>query len=164
MLLFCTKKRIKMKKIMFVCHGNICRSPMAEFVFLDMIKKRGLTLQITAESRATSTEEIGNDIHRGTKAILTKYSIPFACREARQLTRADYAKYDLFVGMDSANIRNMLRIFGSDPEGKVVKLLDLADRHGDVADPWYTGNFEATYRDVIEGCNALMDLLSTNQI
>ena len=163
-LLFCTKKRIKMKKIMFVCHGNICRSPMAEFVFLDMIKKRGLTSQITAESRATSTEEIGNDVHRGTKAILTKYSIPFARREARQLTRADYAKYDLFVGMDSANIRNMLRIFGSDPEGKVVKLLDLADRHGDVADPWYTGNFEATYRDVTEGCNALMDLLSTNQI
>lgn len=142
---------------MFVCHGNICRSPMAEYVFLDMIKKRGLTSQITAESSATSTEEIGNDIHRGTKAILTKYNIPFARREARQLSRADYEEYDLFVGMDSANIRNMLRIFGSDPDGKLIKLLDLTARPGDVADPWYTGNFEATYRDVTEGCSALID-------
>lgn len=144
---------------MFVCHGNICRSPMAEFVFLDMIKRRGLSDRITAASSATSTEEIGNDTHRGTKAILTKYGIPFSHREATQLTRQDYAKYDLFVGMDSYNIRNMLRIFGSDPDGKVVKLLDLTDRGGDVADPWYTGNFEATYRDVTEGCKALVDRL-----
>ena len=148
-----------MIKIMFVCHGNICRSPMAEFVFLDMIKRRGLSDRITAASSATSTEEIGNDTHRGTKAILTKYGIPFSHREATQLTRQDYAKYDLFVGMDSYNIRNMLRIFGSDPDGKVVKLLDLTDRGGDVADPWYTGNFEATYRDVTEGCKALVDRL-----
>ena len=145
-----------MKKIMFVCHGNICRSPMAEFVFLDMVRSRGLSDVLTAQSAATSTEEIGNDVHRGTKAILTKYNIPFNRREATQLTRADYGKYDLFVGMDSANIRNMHRIFGSDPEGKIVKLLDLADRGGDVADPWYTGNFEATYRDVTEGCEALI--------
>ena len=148
-----------MKKIMFVCHGNICRSPMAEFVLLDMIKKRGLTEKITVASSATSTEEIGNDTHRSTKAILTKYGIPFSRREATQLTRADYAKYDLFVGMDSANIRNMHRIFGSDPDGKVVKLLDLTDRGGDVADPWYTGNFEATYRDVTDGCEALLALI-----
>ena len=129
---------------------------MAEFVFLDMVRSRGLSDVLTAQSAATSTEEIGNDVHRGTKAILTKYNIPFNRREATQLTRADYDKYDLFVGMDSANIRNMHRIFGSDPEGKIVKLLDLADRGGDVADPWYTGNFEATYRDVTEGCEALI--------
>ena len=145
-----------MKKIMFVCHGNICRSPMAEFVFLDMVRSRGLSDVLTAQSAATSTEEIGNDVHRGTKAILTKYNIPFNRREATQLTRADYDKYDLFVGMDSANIRNMHRIFGSDPDGKILKLLDLTDRGGDVADPWYTGNFEATYRDVTEGCEALI--------
>ena len=145
-----------MKKIMFVCHGIICRSPMAEFVFLDMVRSRGLSDVLTAQSAATSTEEIGNDVHRGTKAILTKYNIPFNRREATQLTRADYGKYDLFVGMDSANIRNMHRIFGSDPDGKIVKLLDLTDRGGDVADPWYTGNFEATYRDVTEGCEALI--------
>ena len=145
---------------MFVCHGNICRSPMAEFVFLDMIKRRGLSDKITAVSSATSTEEIGNDVHRGTKVILTKYGIPFSRRAATQLTRADYSKYDLFVGMDSYNIRNMLRIFGSDPEGKVVKLLDLTDRGGDVADPWYTGNFEVTYRDVCDGCEALINRLT----
>ena len=148
-----------MIKIMFVCHGNICRSPMAEFVFLDMIKKRGLSSKITTESSATSTEEIGNDIHYGTKRILDKYGISYHRREATQLARSDYGKYDLFVGMDSANIRNMLRIFGSDPEGKVIKLLDLTDRGGDVADPWYTGDFEATYRDVIDGCDALIDKL-----
>lgn len=148
-----------MKKIMFVCHGNICRSPMAEYLFLDMVKKRNLDSLITAASSATSTEEIGNDIHRGTKAILTKYGIPFRRREATQLARSDYDKYDLFVGMDSANIRNLHRIFGSDPDGKIVKLLDFTDRGGDVADPWYTGNFEATYRDVTEGCEALLNHL-----
>ena len=153
-----------MIKLMFVCHGNICRSPMAEYVFLDMIKKRGLSNRITAVSSATSTEEIGNDIHYGTKRILDKYAIPYRRREATQLTRSDYNRYDLFVGMDSANIRNMLRIFGSDPDSKVVKLLDLTDRHGDVADPWYTGNFEDTYRDVTLGCEALIDRLSESII
>ena len=152
-----------MFKIMFVCHGNICRSPMAEFVFLDMIKQRGLLDRITAMSSATSTEEIGNDIHHGTRRILDKYGIHYRHREAVQLTRADYEKYDLFVGMDSANIRNMLRIFGSDPDGKVVRLLDLTDHPGDVADPWYTGNFEITYRDVTCGCEALIDFLLNNK-
>ena len=151
-----------MIKIMFVCHGNICRSPMAEFVFLDMIKKRGLSDKLTVMSSATSTEEIGNDIHRGTKRILDKYGIPYRRREAVQLTRSDYEKYDLFVGMDSYNIRNMLRIFGSDPDNKVIKLLDLTDRGGDVADPWYTGNFEATYRDVCEGCEMLIAKYENN--
>ena len=145
-----------MKKIMFVCHGNICRSPMAEFVFLDMLKNRGLSDKITALSSATSTEEIGNDVHRGTKAILTKYNIPFKHREAVQLTRSDYDKYDLFVGMDSANIRNMHRIFGADPNGKIVRLLDLADEPRDVADPWYTDDFDETYNDIMVGCKALL--------
>ena len=153
-----------MKKIMFVCHGNICRSPMAEFVLVDMLKKHKPYLDASVSSCATSTEEIGNDVHRGTKAILNKYGIPYHRREAVQLTRSDYQKYDLFVGMDSANIRNMLRIFGSDPEEKVIKLLELTDRGGDVADPWYTGNFEATYRDVCEGCQALIKLLDKKSI
>ena len=146
-----------MIKIMFVCHGNICRSPMAEFVFLDMIKKRGLSNRILAASSATSTEEIGNDIHHGTRRILDKYGIEYRHREATQLTRWDYDKYDLFVGMDSYNIRNMLRIFGQDPDSKVIKLLDLTDRGGDVADPWYTGDFETTYRAICKGCEALIN-------
>ena len=145
-----------MIKIMFVCHGNICRSPMAEFVMSDMLKKRRLDSEITVASSATSTEEIGNDIHYGTRRILDKYSVPYTRREAVQLTRLDYGKYDYFVGMDSANIRNMHRIFGSDPEGKIIRLLDITDAKRDVADPWYTGNFEATYRDVTEGCEALI--------
>ena len=148
-----------MIKIMFVCHGNICRSPMAEFVMRDMLKKRRLDSEITVASSATSTEEIGNDIHYGTRRILDKYSVPCASREAVQLTRADYEKYDFFVGMDSANIRNMHRIFGSDPEGKIIRLLDLTDEKRDVADPWYTGNFEATYRDVTLGSEALIEHL-----
>ena len=130
---------------------------MAEFVFLDMIKQHGLSDRITAASSATSTEEIGNDIHYGTRRILDKYGISYHRREAAQLSRSDYGKYDLFVGMDQANIRNMLRIFGADPDGKVVRLLDLTDRPGDVADPWYTGNFEVTYRDVCYGCRALLE-------
>jgi protein-tyrosine phosphatase len=132
---------------------------MAEFVMRDMVKKCGLDSEFYIASSATSTEEIGNDIHRGTRAILTKYSIPFAPRRAVQLTRADYAKYDLFVGMDTANIRNMHRLFGTDPDEKITKLLDFTPRGGDVADPWYTGNFEETYRDVTAGCKALLDKL-----
>ena len=129
---------------------------MAEFLLRDMLKKRGLDDRITVASSATSTEEIGNDIHYGTRRILDKYYIPYTRREAVQLTRSDYGKYDFFVGMDSANIRNMHRIFGSDPEEKIIRLLDLTDAKRDVADPWYTGNFEATYRDVTEGCEALI--------
>ena len=146
-----------MIRIMFVCHGNICRSPMAEFVLKDMLRKRGLDNKISVASSATSTEEIGNDIHRGTRSILEKYSIPYSRREATQLVRSDYGEYDYFIGMDSANLRNMHRIFGSDPEHKITKLLDLTARAGDVADPWYTGNFEATYRDVTKGCEALIE-------
>ena len=148
-----------MKKIMFVCHGNICRSPMAEFVFKKMVADAGLSAEFIIASSATSTEEIGNDIHYGTRKMLDKYGIPYKRREAVQITRSDYEKYDLFVGMDSANIRNLGRIFGADPENKIKKLLDFTAR-GDVADPWYTGNFEETYRDVTDGCRALLDKLS----
>ena len=137
---------------------------MAEFIMKKLVCDLGLSDDFVIESSATSTEEIGNDIHYGTKRILDKYAIPYRRREATQLTRSDYNRYDLFVGMDSANIRNMLRIFGSDPDSKVVKLLDLTDRHGDVADPWYTGNFEDTYRDVTLGCEALIDRLSESII
>jgi protein-tyrosine phosphatase len=133
---------------------------MAEFVMKDMVSNRGLSDRISVCSSATSTEEIGNGIHYGTRKILEKYSIPHRARQAVQLTRADYGKYDLIIGMDSANMRNMLRIFGHDPEGKVTRLMDFTDRHTDVADPWYTGDFEATYRDVTEGCEALLRRLS----
>ena len=148
-----------MKRIMFVCHGNICRSPMAEFVMRDMVKKRGLESEFVIASSATSTEEIGNDIHRGTRATLTKYNVPFSPREAVQITRADYQKYDLFICMDSANIRNLGGIFGADSENKIKKLLDFTSRGGDVADPWYTGNFEKTWRDINDGCGALLEKL-----
>ena len=149
-----------MKKIMFVCHGNICRSPMAEFVFKKMVADAGLSAEFIIASSATSTEEIGNDIHYGTRKMLDKYGIPYKRREAVQITRSDYDKYNFFIGMDSANIRNLGRIFGADPENKIKKLLDYTSHPGDVADPWYTGNFEETYRDVTDGCRALLDKLS----
>ena len=148
-----------MKKIMFVCHGNICRSPMAEFVFRELVKERGLSAELEAASSATSTEEIGNSVYPPARRELMKHGIDPSGKVAVQLERRDYGKYDLFVGMDSANIRNMHRIFGADPDGKIIKLLDLVGG-GDVADPWYTGNFELTYRDVLRGCTELLNRLS----
>ena len=153
-----------MYKIMFVCHGNICRSPMAEFVMKKLISDRGLDGKISVFSSATSTEEIGNDIHPGTRRTLDKYGVKYTRREAVQLERRDYEKYDLFVGMDTANIRNMHRIFGADRENKVVKLLDFTSRGGDVADPWYTGNFEETWRDISDGCKALLEKLEDEKV
>jgi len=138
-------------KILFVCHGNICRSPMAEFVMKDMVKKAGLEAQFEIASAATSTEEIGNPVHWGTREKLAKVGISCKGKTARQMTKRDYAEYDLLIGMDRANIRNMLRIAGGDHEGKIRMLLDR-----EVADPWYTGNFEVTYADVVEGCTALL--------
>ena len=152
-----------MKKIMFVCHGNICRSPMAEFVMKKMVADRGLENQFVICSSATSTEEIGNDIHPSTRRALDKNGVPYSRREAVQLDRRDYEKYDLFIGMDSANVRNMHRIFGSDPDGKIKKLLDYTNRPGDVADPWYTGDFSATWRDVNEGCEGLISIIKRNE-
>ena len=134
---------------------------MAEFVLKKMAADKSLFGEFIIESSATSTEEIGNDIHRGTRAILTKYSIPFTPRRAVQLTRADYEKYDLFVGMDTANIRNMHRLFGADPDSKITKLLDFTPRGGDVADPWYSNRFDIASRDIYEGCEALLEYLTT---
>ncbi|MBQ4087522.1 MAG: low molecular weight phosphotyrosine protein phosphatase [Clostridia bacterium] len=145
-----------MIKIMFVCHGNICRSPMAEFVMRDMIEKDGLSSQITVASSATSREEIGNDIHHGTRKILEKHHIPFARRQAVQITRADYDSYDYIIAMDAWNARNLSRIIGEDTLHKVSLLMDFAGG-GEVADPWYTGDFDVTYRDVSAGCLGLIN-------
>lgn len=147
-----------MYKILFVCHGNICRSPMAEFIFLDMLKKRGIT-SVEAASAATSTEEIGNGVHYGTAAILRRLGIDYSAKRARQMTRSDCEKYDLLIGMDSANIRNITRFSGGSYDRKIHRLLDFSDRPRDIADPWYTGEFETTYRDVCEGCEGLLDWL-----
>ncbi len=146
-------------KVLFICHGNICRSPLAEFIFKDLVAKEGMASRFYIASAATSTEEIGNDVHRGSKAIMQKYHIPFGVRAARQITKKDYEEYDYLIGMDTANIRNMQRNFGGDPDGKVYKLMSFAGSGRDVADPWYTGDFETTYRDVLEGCTALLEQL-----
>ena len=152
-----------MTKIMFVCHGNICRSPMAEFIFKNLIRERGIEDQFEVASSATSTEEIyngrGNPVYPPAKAELHKHGISCEGKRAVQLTSFDYDKYDLFVGMDSANIRNMNRILLGDPENKIRKLMDYTDRGGDVADPWYTRNFDVTYRDVLDGCTGLLEAL-----
>lgn len=148
-----------MKRILFVCHGNICRSPMAEFVMKDMAKKESMDLYI--ESCATSTEELGNPVHPGTRRKLSEVGISALGKTARQMTKSDYENFDYIIGMDSANIRNILQITGGDPEGKVSKLLSFAELERDVADPWYTGDFDATYRDVATGCKALLEKLRT---
>ena len=131
---------------------------MAEFVFLDMLKKRGIT-EVTAQSAATSTEEIGNPVHYGTAAVLRRLGIDYSGKRARQMTRADAENYDLLIGMDGANIRNMTRIAGEKYTSKIRLLLDFTDRPGAIADPWYTGEFETTYRDVRDGCEGLIDWL-----
>ena len=144
-----------MKKILFVCHGNICRSPMAEYVMKYLVEQAQLTDQFLIESAATSTEEIGNPVYPPARRKLAEHGISCNGHAARQMTRADYSRYDLLIGMDSANLRNMTRIAGGDPEGKIRPL--LYDK--DVADPWYTGNFEATWQDVLRGCQALLEEL-----
>lgn len=152
-----------MKKIMFVCHGNICRSPMAEFIFKDMLKKEGIESEFYVASSATSTEEIwggiGNPVYPPAKAELKKHGILCDGKRAVQLKKSDYDKYDMFIAMDSNNIRNIGRIFGSDPDSKVHKMMDFTDRKGDVADPWYTGNFDITYSDIYDGCVGLLGFL-----
>ncbi len=150
-----------MKRIMFVCHGNICRSPMAEFIMKDMVKRRGIAADFVIVSSATSTEEIwngvGNPVYPPAREELLSMGISCEGKRAVQLRKSDYDKYDLFVGMDSMNIRNMYRILGNDPQGKIHKLMDFTGKGGDVADPWYTGNFDVTRRNVCEGCEALLD-------
>lgn len=140
---------------------KVCRSPMAEFVFKDMVRQRGIADQFYIASAATSTEEIGNPVHPGTRRKLSEVGISCAGKHAVQLKKSDYDKYDFLLGMESWNIRNMMRILRSDPEGKVKLLLDFSDRPRDIADPWYTGNFEVTYRDVVEGCEAFLRYLKT---
>ncbi len=145
-----------MHRIVFICHGNICRSPMAEFVLKDMVKKRGIADDFFIESRATSTEEIGNPVHHGTQRKLSQFGISTAGKTAVQLRKSDYEKYDLLICMDSWNVRNTMRIIGSDKDSKVAKLLSFAGDGGDIADPWYTGNFDETYDDVLRGCEGLL--------
>ena len=148
-----------MKKIMFVCHGNICRSPMAEFIFKDMLVKKGIQNDFFVASSATSTEEIGNPVYPPAKAELAKHGISCEGKRAVQIKKSDYDKYDLFVVMDGNNIRNISRIFGDDPECKVHKLMDYTGRGGDVADPWYSYRFDVAYQDIYEGCEALLKTL-----
>ncbi len=152
-----------MTRILFVCHGNICRSPMAEYVMKDLVARACYSDQFYIASAATSTEEIGNHIHHGTRRKMYEVGIPTDNRVAVQMKKSDYDKYDYLIGMDSWNRKNILRILGSDPEGKVSLLLEHAGRDGDIADPWYTGNFDETYRDVKEGCEALLREIMKNK-
>lgn len=148
-----------MIKVLFVCHGNICRSTMAEFLMKDMVRKAGREADFHIESAATSREEIGNDIHRGTKAKLREAGVPFTRHEARQVTKADYENFDYLIVMDEENIRGLFRIIDGDPEHKVCKLLEFAGKDRDIADPWYTGNFDDTYEDIMEGLTAFLKKL-----
>ncbi len=150
-----------MIRIMFVCHGNICRSPMAEFIFKKLAAERGMSDSFFVSSSATSTEEIwrgiGNPVYPPAKAELAKHGISCEGKRAVQLTRADLDKYDMFIGMDSANIRNMHRILGDGADGKIYKLMEFTQRGGDVADPWYSDRFDIAYRDIYDGCKALIE-------
>lgn len=148
-----------MIKILFVCHGNICRSTMAEYVMKDLIKKNNLSDDFYINSAATSAEEIGNGVHRGTREKLHREGIPVGDHRAVQMKRSDYGAYDYLLGMDRQNIQNMLRIAGGDPQGKIFKLLDFTGHSRDIADPWYTGDFDATYQDVLAGCQGLLAYL-----
>ena len=146
-----------MVRVLFVCHGNICRSPMAEFMLRDMVQRSGLASQFFIASAATSTEEIGNPVHPGTTRRLAREGISTKGKQAVQLKRTDYSKYDFLLGMDHWNIRNMVRILGGDPGGKIHLLLDFSSRPGEeIADPWYTGDFETTYFDILEGCQGFL--------
>ena len=149
-----------MTKVLFVCHGNICRSPMAEFVMKHLVKEAGLSGRFEIASAATSTEELGNPVYPPARRKLLEHGIRCDGKRARQLTRADYQKYDVLIGMDHANIRNMHRICGGDPDGKIHMLLDYTDRPGSVADPWYTDDFDATWRDAMDGCTGLLNALT----
>ena len=146
-------------KVLFICHGNICRSTMAQSVFADMVKKLHRENEFEIDSAATSTEEIGNTPHYGTVNKLRQVGIPLVPHRARQMTRGDYEYYDYLIGMDTYNIRNMQRIAGGDPDGKIYSLLSFAGSDRSIADPWYTDNFDETYRDVVEGLNAFLKYL-----
>ena len=146
-----------MIKILFVCHGNICRSPMAEFVMKDLVEKAGLEARFYIESAAVSAEELGNPVYPPARRELAAHGISCDGKTARQMSRADYDRFDLLVCMDTSNLQHMERICGGDPKGKLSRLLDHTDHPGDVADPWYTGDFTATWQDVWSGCTALLE-------
>lgn len=149
-----------MIKILFVCHGNICRSPMAEFVMKDIVNNAGMSDKFHIASCATSTEEIGNPVHYGTKRKLAEVGISCEGKRAVQLTKKDYDEYDMLIAMDEMNIRNIMRIIKSDPKNKVSLLLAHSDENRSIADPWYTGNFDNTYNDILKGCTALFEELT----
>ena len=152
-----------MTKVLFVCHGNICRSPMAEFIFRDMVKNEGLSDVFYAESAAVSAEELGNPVYPPAKRVLNSMGIDCSFKRARQMTKADYEAFDLLLGMDKSNIKRMLNICSGDPDQKIRLLLDYTERPREVADPWYTGDFEITKRDIIDGCRALIDTLTDKE-
>ena len=150
---------MSMIKVLFICHGNICRSTMAQYVLEDMVKKQGLEDLFEIDSAATSREEIGNGVHHGTRRKLAEMGIPCGDHCARQVTKADYEYYDYLLIMDTNNRRNLLRIIGSDPQDKVHGLLDFSSDPRDIADPWYTGNFDVTYEDIAEGCRDFLHFI-----
>ena len=148
-----------MTRVLFVCLGNICRSPMAEFLFKDMIKRKGIKKEFLIESAGTSNEEEGNPVHYGTRNKLASVGISVAGKYARQLKKDDYDKFDYIIAMEQRNVRDIYRIIGEDKENKVYRLLDFSDSPRDIADPWYTGNFDVTYKDIIEGLEAFLKYL-----
>ena len=150
-------------RILFICHGNICRSPMAEYIMKELVKREGVAGDWEIESAAVSREEIGNPVYPPARRKLFEQGIPCGQHAARQMTRADYDRFDLLIGMDRSNLRTMQRICGGDPEGKIFRLLDFTGQAGDVADPWYTDDFEATYRDIKAGCEGLLLRLSEKE-
>lgn len=156
------KKKI-MLKVLFICHGNICRSTMAQYIAQHLVTQSGMESNFYIDSAATSREEIGNPVHYGTRRKLEAEGIFCGDHRARQLKKSDYDEFDFLIGMDTQNIRNMYRILGEDPEQKVYKLLDFTERKGDIADPWYTGNFDLTYRDVLDGCRGLLKFIEEQE-
>lgn len=151
-----------MIKVLFVCHGNICRSTLAESLFIHMVKEKGIEDMFYINSAATSREEIGNGPHYGTVKKLREMGVPVVPHRAVQMTKHDYEEYDYLIGMDTANIRNMNRIAGGDPDGKLYKMLSFTGSGRDVADPWYTGDFDATYDDVLAGCEGFLEYLASS--